>query len=418
MQVRGLKPLEFEVGDVVLLKVSPWKGVVRFRKHGKLSPCYIGPFRILARVGPVAYTLELPKELKGIHSTFHVLNLKKCLAKGDVVVPMDEIQVEDKLHMIEEPVEIVDKEVKRLKQSRIPIVKFKWNERSVPIAEGSSEKTTEGFMKSYKTVSNEIRSQLDAEADAVQIILTRIDNDIYSTVGACPNACEMWKAIERLKLGNSKYNVHSQELKIISYHKLYDILKQHQNEVNELRAERLARTANPLALVAQQQPIYHLFKTLPTRYTHNSSSRQQQATTRNRGKAIRAVHIVVGKGKLYGTLVCSSLGFNCYNYKEYGHIARECQKQKRKKSWIEDDTVCVKMKIRELVRLYLYMPQIHEVSPDVAKNSRLIFDAEPMQKVQNDDDNYNVFASDREHPKQPESINDTYMVMLPLIILS
>ncbi|GKE49145.1 putative reverse transcriptase domain-containing protein, partial [Tanacetum coccineum] len=88
---RRLKPLEFEIGDMVLLKVSSWKGVVRFRKCGKLSPCYIGPFKIIARVGHVAYTLELPEELKGIHSTFHVLNLKKCLAEGDVIVPMEEL---------------------------------------------------------------------------------------------------------------------------------------------------------------------------------------------------------------------------------------------------------------------------------------------------------------------------------------
>ncbi|GJU75221.1 putative reverse transcriptase domain-containing protein [Tanacetum coccineum] len=112
---KRLKPLEFEVGNMVLLKVSPWKGVVHFEKRGKLSPRYIRPFKILARVGPVAYTLELPKELKGIHSTFHVLNLKKCLAEGDVVVLMDEIQLDDKLHIIEEPVEVVDREIKRLK---------------------------------------------------------------------------------------------------------------------------------------------------------------------------------------------------------------------------------------------------------------------------------------------------------------
>ncbi|GKC97968.1 putative reverse transcriptase domain-containing protein [Tanacetum coccineum] len=99
---KRLKPLEFEVSDMVLRK-------------------------IVAKVGPVAYTLEFPKELKGIQFTFHVLNLKKCLAEGDVVVPMEEIQLDDKLHMIEEPVEIIDKEVKRLKQSRIPIVKVRWN---------------------------------------------------------------------------------------------------------------------------------------------------------------------------------------------------------------------------------------------------------------------------------------------------
>ncbi|GJS33532.1 putative reverse transcriptase domain-containing protein [Tanacetum coccineum] len=129
---RRTKPLEFEVGDMVLLKVSPWKGAVRFGKHGKLNPCYIGPFRILARVGPVAYTLELLKELKGIHCSFHVLNLKKCLAEGDIVVLMDEIQLDDKLHTIEKPVEIVDQEVKRLKQSRIPIVKVCCNSQRGP----------------------------------------------------------------------------------------------------------------------------------------------------------------------------------------------------------------------------------------------------------------------------------------------
>ncbi|GKE48549.1 putative reverse transcriptase domain-containing protein [Tanacetum coccineum] len=129
---RRLKPLEFEVGDMILLKVSPWNGAVRFGKRGKLSPCYIGPFKILARVGPVAYTLELPEELKGVHSNFHVSNLKKCLAEGDIVVPMEEIQLDDMLHMIEEPVEIVDREVKRLKKSRIHIVKVCWNSQRGP----------------------------------------------------------------------------------------------------------------------------------------------------------------------------------------------------------------------------------------------------------------------------------------------
>ncbi|GKF47201.1 putative reverse transcriptase domain-containing protein, partial [Tanacetum coccineum] len=89
---RRTKPLDFKFGDMVLLKVSPWKGTMYFGKCGKLSPHYIGLFKILARVGPVVYTLELPKELKGIHSTFHVSNLKKCLAEGDIVVLMDEIQ--------------------------------------------------------------------------------------------------------------------------------------------------------------------------------------------------------------------------------------------------------------------------------------------------------------------------------------
>ncbi|GKB93967.1 putative reverse transcriptase domain-containing protein [Tanacetum coccineum] len=76
------KPMEFSVGDMVMLKVSPWKGVIHFGKRGKLSPRYVRPFKIIGRVGPVAYKLELPRELQGIHNTFHVSNLKKCLADG------------------------------------------------------------------------------------------------------------------------------------------------------------------------------------------------------------------------------------------------------------------------------------------------------------------------------------------------
>ncbi|GJT39317.1 hypothetical protein Tco_0939182 [Tanacetum coccineum] len=107
---RRTKPLEFEVEDMVLLKVSPWKGAVRFGMRGKLSLRYIRLFKILARVGPVAYTLELPKELKGIHSTFHVSNLKKYLPDENLIIPLDEIQLDDKLHFIKEPIKIVDRE--------------------------------------------------------------------------------------------------------------------------------------------------------------------------------------------------------------------------------------------------------------------------------------------------------------------
>nr|GEZ76979.1 putative reverse transcriptase domain, ribonuclease H-like domain, aspartic peptidase domain protein [Tanacetum cinerariifolium]GEZ77198.1 putative reverse transcriptase domain, ribonuclease H-like domain, aspartic peptidase domain protein [Tanacetum cinerariifolium] len=126
------KPIEFEVGNKVLLKVSPWKGVIRFWKRGKLSPRYIGPFEIIKRIGPVAYKQELPEKLRGIHNTFHVSNVKKCLADENLVIPLEEVQLDDKFHFIEEPVEIMDREVKQLKQSRIPIVKVRWNSRRGP----------------------------------------------------------------------------------------------------------------------------------------------------------------------------------------------------------------------------------------------------------------------------------------------
>ncbi|GKC61252.1 retrovirus-related pol polyprotein from transposon TNT 1-94, partial [Tanacetum coccineum] len=380
--------------------------------------------------------------------------------------------------------------------------------------------------------------------EKIVLVAEGIDNDIYSTVDACPNACEMWKAIERLKQGESinvqdletnlywefgkftsrdgeslelyysssyfNYNQNgkgfvtlvkkSQELKTVSYHKLYDILKQHQNEVNELRAERLARNANPLALVAQQQPSYHPENHL-THYTHNSLNISQQAATRNRGKEIlnsppptydqepemvakddvlskekeidklmdlislpfkkiykptnnnlrtssntsranqdntpwinrgtsydnqRAVNVARAKENV-GIQVVHQSGIQCYNCKEYGHVARECQKPK----WVKDAAyhkekmlLCKQEEAGfqlnakqadwrddtdddpedyELEAHYIYTAQIQEVTPDTADNSGPIFDVEPLQKVQNNDDNYNVFAIESEHPEQPES---------------
>ncbi|GKA35012.1 putative reverse transcriptase domain-containing protein [Tanacetum coccineum] len=106
--------------------------VIHFGKRGKLNPRYIGPFKIIAKVGTVAYRLELPEKLSRVHSTFHVSKLKKCMADEPLAIPLDEIQVDDKLNFIEEPVEIMDREVKRLKQSRIPIVKVRWNSRRGP----------------------------------------------------------------------------------------------------------------------------------------------------------------------------------------------------------------------------------------------------------------------------------------------
>ncbi|GJV32227.1 hypothetical protein Tco_1392627 [Tanacetum coccineum] len=126
------RPLEFEVGDKVMLKVAPWKGVVRFGKRGKLNPRYIGPFLIIERIGPVAYRLELPQELSRVHNVFHVCNLKKCLSDDTLVIPLEEIQLDEKLNFVEEPVEIMDREVKQLKQSRIPIVKIHLNAHRGP----------------------------------------------------------------------------------------------------------------------------------------------------------------------------------------------------------------------------------------------------------------------------------------------
>ncbi|GKF09191.1 integrase, catalytic region, zinc finger, CCHC-type containing protein, partial [Tanacetum coccineum] len=152
------------------------------------------------------------------------------------------------------------------------------------------------------------------------------------------------------------------------------------------------------------------------RTSSNTSRAHQDNTPRiNRGNWYdnQRVVNVAGARENVGTQVVPQSGIQCYNCKEYGHVARECQKPKRAK-----DAAYHKEKMddtddepddQELEAHYLYMAQIQEVTPDVADKSGPIFDVEPLQKVQNDNDNYNVFANDRGHPEQPESVNDTYL---------
>ncbi|GJS99285.1 hypothetical protein Tco_0820455 [Tanacetum coccineum] len=123
------KPMVFQVGDRVMLKVSPWKGVVRFGKLGKLNPRYVGAFKVIERVRTVAYKLELPTQLSRVHNTFHMSNLKKCMSDESLVIPLERQRVDDKLHFMEEPVEVIDREIKQLKRSRIPIIKVRWNSK-------------------------------------------------------------------------------------------------------------------------------------------------------------------------------------------------------------------------------------------------------------------------------------------------
>nr|GFC34482.1 putative reverse transcriptase domain-containing protein [Tanacetum cinerariifolium] len=129
---RKRKPMEFEIRDRVMLMVSPWKGVVQFGKRDKLNPRYVGPFTVLAKVGKVAYKLELPQELSRVHHTFHVSNLKKCYSDEPLVMPLEGIHIDNTLQFVEEPNEIMKREIKRLKRSRIPLVKVRSNSRRGP----------------------------------------------------------------------------------------------------------------------------------------------------------------------------------------------------------------------------------------------------------------------------------------------
>nr|GEX12075.1 hypothetical protein [Tanacetum cinerariifolium] len=314
------------------------------------------------------------------------------------------------------------------------IIEAGGKDRPLMLAPGSSETTSERYMENCKNVSQYIRNQLDAEAKAVQIILRGIDNDISFTVDAYLNAY---------------------------------ILKQHWNKVNEIRAKRLTHTANPLALVAQQQPVYHP-QNYHNHYTQNSSTRLQQATTRNREKTIvnspsriydKKPDMVteddaLSKEKEIDKLIALiSLSFKKIykptnnNLRTSSNTSRAHQDNtlrinkgtgrmleietgkgcslsqgkmllcKQKEAGLQlnaeqadwRDDIDDEHDDQELEANYLYMEKIQEVTPDVADNSGPTFDTESLQKVQNINDNYNVLANDREHPEQLESVNDTFL---------
>nr|GEV05068.1 hypothetical protein [Tanacetum cinerariifolium] len=357
--------------------------------------------------------------------------------------------------------------------------KLGWIDKEIPISEGSPITRTERFQETYKNVYQDIRDQLNAEAEAVQIILTVIDNDIYSTVDACLNACEMWKAAERLKHGESinvqdletnlyweLENSHlrmfllqlqpewqrfvilvkqSQELKAVSYHKLYDILKQHQNEVNEIRAERIERVANPLALeqrksncqlsktIYDQEPsmvaeddktskdkeidklmalISLSFKKIykPTNNNLQTSSNTSRANqdnslriNRSAGYEKQRIANVTGDRETVGSTVVKDAAYHREKMLLCKQEEARIQLNAEQADW-RNDTDDDELEDQELEAHYTYMAQLQEVSPDAA-DSGPIFDDEPLQKVSHDD-HYNVFAIQKKRLTQNDDDND------------
>nr|GEW14305.1 hypothetical protein [Tanacetum cinerariifolium] len=317
------------------------------------------------------------------------------------------------------------------------------------------------FFSCFDTIDYDITSSLQRGAlhEAIQIILTGIDNDIYSTVDACPNTCEMWKAIERLKQGES---INLQDLETNLYWE-FEKFTSRDGESLESYYSRGKAIANFPPPIYDQEPfmvaeddemskdkeidklmalISLSFKKIykPTnnnlRTSSNTSRANQDNSLRiNRGTGYDNQRIgnVTGARETVGTTVVQKSRIQCYNCKEYGHVARECQKPKRAKDAAyhkEKTLLCKQEEARfqlnaeqadwkddtddepedqELEAHYMYMAQIQEVNPDVADNSRPIFDSEPLQKVPNND-NYNVFAIENEHPEQSKSVNGTYPI--------
>ncbi|KAA0040695.1 pol protein [Cucumis melo var. makuwa] len=125
------KDLEFEVGDKVFLKVAPMRGVLRFERRGKLSPRFVGPFEILERIGPVAYRLVLPPSLSTVHDVIHVSMLRKYVPDPSHVVDYEPLEIDENLSYAEQPVEVLAREVKTLRNKEIPLVKVLWRNHRV-----------------------------------------------------------------------------------------------------------------------------------------------------------------------------------------------------------------------------------------------------------------------------------------------
>ena len=135
------KDIRYEIGEKVFLKVSPWKKVMRFGKKGKLSPRFIEPYEVIEKVGPVAYRLALPPELEKIHSVFHVSMLRRYRSNPPHVVSSETIELRPDLTYEEEPVEILAREVKELRNKKIPLVKVLWRNHKTEEATWESEET-------------------------------------------------------------------------------------------------------------------------------------------------------------------------------------------------------------------------------------------------------------------------------------
>nr|GEZ49011.1 hypothetical protein [Tanacetum cinerariifolium] len=276
-------------------------------------------------------------------------------------------------------------EEERQRIAKNPPYKFTWENKEVPISEGSPVTTTETYMEIYKNVSQDIRDQLNVEAEVVQIILTRIDNDIYSTVDACSNACKIWKAIKRSQqaatrnrgkaIVNSPQPIYDQEPSIVAE----DEEMSKDKDIDKLMA------LISLSFKKIYKPTNNNLRTS----SNTSRANQDNSPRINIGTRYENQRIgnVVGARETVGSTVVQKSGIQCYNYKEFRHAARE---------------------YRELEAHYMYMAQIQEVSPDAAYSGP-IFDSEPVQKVSTDD-HYNVFAIESKHSEQSESIHDTYPI--------
>nr|GEX75817.1 hypothetical protein [Tanacetum cinerariifolium] len=380
------KPLEFSVGDKVLLKVSPRKGVVRFDKRSKLSPRYVAPFEIVERVGvvrfdkrsklspryvapfeivervgPVAYRLRLPKEFVGVHDTFHVSNLKKCLADVNLYVPLDEVKVDDKLRFVEEHIGILNRGVKKLKRRWIPIVKTHWNSRRGSEftweQEDEMKRKHHGRMilesvkngpllwltvkengvtrsKKYSRLSRTEAIQADCDVKATNIILQGLPpeeeslRDFYLRFSLLLNDMNIYNMkLEQFQVNTKFLNTLPPEwskfvtdvklvrdLHMINVDQLHAYLGQHEYHVNEITA-LLAKAFNRRNFYSK--PTNNNLRTSSTSYSVNKKQEFVKSDDKKVEKKDDEKKRDMSKVK-------------CYNCKKEGHFTKDCKKAKVK----------------------------------------------------------------------------------------
>nr|GFA32567.1 hypothetical protein [Tanacetum cinerariifolium] len=285
-----------------------------------------------------------------------------------------------------------------------------WKDKRVPYFDGNLTTTTERVFETYKNVTQDIRDQLNAEAEAVQIILTGIDNDIYSTVDACPNACEMWKAIKRFyKMMNELIR---NQCKVTNHQVNVQFLLQLQPEWQ--RSQQAATKNREKAIVNSPQPIYDQEPSMVAKDDETSKDKEIDKLMALISLSFKRIYKPTNNNLRTSSNTSRANQDNSprinksvgYKNQRIGNVvgARETVEQA---DW-RDDTDDDELEDQELEAYYMYMAQLQEVSPD-AVDSGPIFDVEPLQKVSNDD-HYNVFALESAHPEQSKYVHDTYSI--------
>nr|GEU75547.1 hypothetical protein [Tanacetum cinerariifolium] len=260
-----------------------------------------------------------------------------------------------------------------------PPYKFKWTEKTIPVSEGSSDSTTEGYMENYKNVSEDIRDQLNAEVEAVQIILIGIDNDIYSIVDACLNACEIWKSIKRSQQAATR----NRDKAIVNspppiYDQVPSMVAEDDEMSNKKEIDKLMALIS-LSLKKIYKPTNNNLRTS----SNTSRVNRDNSPMINRGNGYDNQRIgnVGGKRENVGTPVVQKSGIQCYNCKEYGN-------------W--KHIICTWHNFKRLLQMMLII-----LDPSLILSH--------CKKVPHND-NYNVFAVKSKHPKQSKFVNDTYSI--------